>query len=489
VAAAAAADAAARERLRPATEALNRARDAHARLAAERGSLEARRGVLEDHVGQLDAEVAELAARRHEAEAAQAALPPATDGEDRLQGLRARLDEARRTLGERMGAHGLLQQAARARAARLEAIARERASWSQRDAGARQRLADLAERRARAEEDKAKVADWPERIALRRAALLGELDGAESRRRAAQDARVEAEAALAACDRDARAAEHALGEGREERVRREAQAEQARAQRTDLMRTIAERLEVAPERLAELAAQAGEEVTAASVDELAALLQRLNRERDGIGPVNLRAEIEAEEVERQHTVMASERADLETAIQKLRRGIGELNREGRERLMGAFKVIDGHFQALFTRLFGGGHAHIELVDSEDPLEAGLEIVASPPGKKLQTLSLLSGGEQALTAVALIFAQFLTNPSPICVLDEVDAPLDDANVDRFCNLLAEMARSGKTRFLVITHHPMTMSRMDQLFGVTMAERGVSQLVSVDLASAEQLRATA
>ena len=166
-----------------------------------------------------------------------------------------------------------------------------------------------------------------------------------------------------------------------------------------------------------------------------------------------------------------------------------LNREGRERLLGAFKEVDGHFQKLFTRLFGGGKAYLTLATDEDPLEAGLEIMASPPGKKLQSMSLLSGGEQALTALSLLFAVFLTNPAPICVLDEVDAPLDDANVERFCLLIQEIAAQTGTRFLVVTHHRLTMARVDRLFGVTMGERGVSQLVSVDLQSAEKIRRTA
>jgi chromosome segregation protein len=185
--------------------------------------------------------------------------------------------------------------------------------------------------------------------------------------------------------------------------------------------------------------------------------------------------------------MVTERQDLEAAIGRLRQGISSLNKEGRERLLTAFKEVDRHFQDLFIRLFGGGKAHLALTESDDPLEAGLEIMASPPGKRLQSLSLLSGGEQALTALALLFAVFLTNPAPICVLDEVDAPLDDANVERFCNLVTEIARVAGTRFVVITHHPYTMARMDRLFGVTMSERGVSQLLSVDLERAERMRA--
>ena len=183
---------------------------------------------------------------------------------------------------------------------------------------------------------------------------------------------------------------------------------------------------------------------------------------------------------------ATMRARIDEAIRKLRHGIANLNREGRGRLLAAFEEVNRNFSALFRHLFGGGEASLVLVESDDPLEAGLEIMCQPPGKKLSTLSLLSGGEQTLTALSLIFAVFLANPSPICVLDEVDAPLDDANVTRFCDLLDSMRARTKTRFMVITHNPITMSRVDRLFGVTMAERGVSQLVSVDLTTAESFR---
>ena len=249
-----------------------------------------------------------------------------------------------------------------------------------------------------------------------------------------------------------------------------------------------EKLDCAPEKLAEVA---GFEPDAPlpDLDQTEKKVERLVRERDTMGPVNLRADHEAHELTEQIDGLTTERADLIEAIEKLRRGISELNREGRQRLLASFAEVDRHFQHLFVRLFGGGEAHLELVESDDPLEAGLEIMASPPGKRLQSLQLLSGGEQALTATALIFAVFLTNPAPICVLDEVDAPLDDANVDRFCSMLDEMAKAGGTRFVVITHHRMTMARMHRLFGVTMAERGVSQLVSVDLQRAEELRQTA
>jgi chromosome segregation protein len=215
-------------------------------------------------------------------------------------------------------------------------------------------------------------------------------------------------------------------------------------------------------------------------------LTRLRSERDRLGGVNLKAEDELARLSEEHATLDAERADVEQAVLKLRGAIGQLNREAKKRLGEAFRTVDGHFRRLFGTLFGGGEARLEMIESEeDPLQGGLEIIAKPPGKKPATLSLLSGGEQTLTALSLIFAVFLTNPSPICVLDEVDAPLDDSNVDRFCTLMEQMASETSTRFLVITHHPMTMARMDRLFGVTMAEKGVSQLVSVDLATAERI----
>src|SRR5438034_5972029 len=222
------------------------------------------------------------------------------------------------------------------------------------------------------------------------------------------------------------------------------------------------------------------------LNEIEENLEKLRRDRERLGAVNLRAEEELREVVAQHTSLTTERDDLVEAIKRLRQGIQSLNREARERLLTSFEIVNGHFKRLFVELFGGGEAALHLIESDDPLEAGLEIIAKPPGKKPQTLSLLSGGEQALTALSLIFAVFLTNPSPICVLDAVDAPLDDHNVERFCNLLEAMLERTETRFLIITHHPLTMARMHRLFGVTMMERGVSQLVSVDLETAEQMR---
>jgi len=247
---------------------------------------------------------------------------------------------------------------------------------------------------------------------------------------------------------------------------------------------IREALDCAPEEAAAIAGIDGDHEP--DLADIEARLERYKLERERLGAVNLRADEEAREIAARRDALVKERDDLTAAMARLRQGITSLNREGRERLSAAFETVNGHFKRLFTHLFGGGEAELQLTESDDPLEAGLEIVARPPGKKPQIMTLLSGGEQALTALSLIFAVFLTNPAPICVLDEVDAPLDDANVVRFCNLLEEMTRSTETRFIAITHNPITMARMNRLFGVTMAERGVSQLVSVDLETAERYR---
>jgi chromosome segregation protein len=308
---------------------------------------------------------------------------------------------------------------------------------------------------------------------------------AEADRRACADKLQEAENALAEADRDARAALEAASTAREELARAEERFEASKRRLTDIAREIHDMLEIEPQGVAELA-ELKEGEALPDLAEVEATLERLRRERERLGAVNLRAEEELVEVETQHTSLTAERDDLVEAIKKLRLGIQSLNREARERLMASFQQVNTHFQQLFTKLFNGGTAELQLIESDDPLEAGLEILAKPPGKKPATLSLLSGGEQALTAMALIFAVFLTNPAPICVLDEVDAPLDDHNVERFCDMLDEMTQSTDTRFVIITHNPITMARMNRLFGVTMAERGVSQLVSVDLEAAVRFR---
>jgi chromosome segregation protein len=286
-----------------------------------------------------------------------------------------------------------------------------------------------------------------------------------------------ADTALRDAGHQERDAERLASEAREARARSEARSDAARETGAYAAERIVEAQDVAPEKLLETLDIDASQMPASDIVE--AQVNALKRQRDSLGAVNLRAEEDAKGVQIEHDGLVSEKTDLEAAIAALRSGIASLNREGRERLLTAFEQVNENFGLLFTHLFGGGEAKLVLVESDDPLEAGLEIMCQPPGKKLSTLSLLSGGEQTLTALALIFAVFLANPAPICVLDEVDAPLDDANVTRFCDLLDEMTRRTETRFLIITHHAVTMSRMDRLFGVTMGEQGVSQLVSVDL----------
>ncbi len=368
---------------------------------------------------------------------------------------------------------------------RIDAIKSETAAWDERRQGAAAQITTLKNRLDETRSERHGLEDAPQAFAEKRRGLISEVERAEASRRAAADRLAAGENALADADKAARAALEAMGTAREEAARAEERHVAAKRRLADVSHEIREMLEVDP---SEVAALAGIEPGAAlpDVTQVEAELDKLRRDRERIGAVNLRAEEELREVEAQHTSLATERDDLSEAIKRLRQGIQSLNKEARERLLASFEVVNNHFKRLFTELFGGGTAELQLIEHEDPLEAGLDILAKPPGKKPATLSLLSGGEQALTALALIFAVFLTNPAPICVLDEVDAPLDDHNVDRFCDLLDEMTRSTDTRFIIITHNPITMARMNRLFGVTMAERGVSQLVSVDLEAAVKIR---
>jgi chromosome segregation protein len=375
---------------------------------------------------------------------------------------------------------------AEARAQRLATVATERTRWELRRASASEQMAEHLRRQDRLREELTGVEAVPTEIAVKRNALLDTIGTAEAQRNEAGDARAEAEARLAEADKAVKAADAVLSSAREERARSQALLEAALARIDELRLRIRDELDCTPDALPEQAdLREGQELP--TLEYADAKVERLKREREQLGGVNLRAEEEAAEHEQRLQTMTDDRADLDGAIQRLRRGIQSLNREGRERLVDAFDKVNRNFQTLFAKLFQGGEARLSFTESEDPLEAGLEIFARPPGKRLQSLSLLSGGEQALTALALIFGVFLVNPAPVCVLDEVDAPLDDANVERFCDLLDEMTRLTDTRFLVITHHALTMSRMHRLFGVTMAERGVSQLVSVKLAEAQQVAA--
>ncbi len=476
----------ARAHLSRADEALHAAHEAQVQEAGRAAAAQSRRAALAEIAERLAGDLAEAERQRQEASAARDHLPPENQARDEIAALQEAVGELRQARAEAESAHYRLAAEAEARQARLDAVATQGSSWRRRAEAAALQLKRLAERRAEAEAALGQLADRPAEIASRRAALADQIDQAEDKRKRAADAVAEAESELAARDRAAQAANQALAAGREHRVRLEAAAQQARDREADFTRRIAETLDCAPEQ-ALAAADVKDPENLPDAESVQARLERLKRERDNMGPVNLRAETEAAELTEQLDTMRAERADLEAAIARLRQGISSLNREGRERLLAAFGKVDAHFRELFLRLFGGGRARLALTDSDDPLEAGLELIASPAGKRMQVMSLLSGGEQALTALALIFAVFLTNPAPICILDEVDAPLDDNNVARFLDLLDDIVRSTGTRFLIVTHNPITMARMDRLYGVTMSEPGVSRLVSVDLARAEGLRA--
>ncbi|HJP22509.1 MAG: chromosome segregation protein SMC [Alphaproteobacteria bacterium] len=477
-----------RDRAREADDYLRGQQESHAAAIEERAARQARLTAVAEALAALDHDLDEGAGRRAEADQALSALPPPEAAAAAIEELRSALVTARESHAEARAGRDALVAESRNRDARSAAIARESETWAGRRGAAESQIAALGERRNAAQEELAALSERPDEIARERAQLFERIAAAEAERDAAADALVQAESELARCDKAAQAAQQSLAAAREDRVRIEAQVSQAEQQQSDVAERMRETLSCTPAEAPEIA-ELKDPDDLPEIEPTESRLERLKRERDNMGPVNLRADAEAAEINERLETLNTERADLEAAIARLRQGIGSLNREGRERLLAAFKQVDEHFQALFERLFGGGQAHLALTESEDPLEAGLEIMASPPGKRMQVMSLLSGGEQALTALALLFSVFLTNPSPICVLDEVDAPLDDANVERFLGLVEEIARASEVRFLIVTHNPLTMARMDRLFGVTMTERGVSRLVSVDLGHAEHLRATA
>jgi chromosome segregation protein len=431
----------------------------------------------------------ESKSRDHEMKATQdlmAALPDLDKLAIEIADQRKIVDRRRAELAaSRVELDGLLRQV-HADKERIVSIDAEYFSWNSRLEGGRAQAGVLSSRETAAAEELSAMERRPAEIEAERQMLASKLTDAESKRREMADVLVEAENILRELDKQARDMTESMAQARENRARLEAVSENQGSRRSEVAAQIFELYQVSAIKLPE-ALEIADTENLPPPSELEPKLEKLKAERERLGAVNLLAEQELSEVTVEHDRIETERDELVEAIAKLRGAIGSLNREGRQRLLQAFDTVNNHFRELFSTLFGGGEAYLTLIDSDDPLEAGLEIMASPPGKKLQSLTLLSGGEQALTATALIFAVFLTNPSPICVLDEVDAPLDDANVERYCDLLRDMTRRSKTRFLIITHNAVTMSRMDRLFGVTMAERGVSQLVSVDLGAAEQLLA--
>ncbi len=444
----------------------------------------AEKNALEDRVERLSHEIRDVTAQRDTALEFKSGFKDNSNDEEKKANLFEKLSTTRLEADEASAAYRTLKNEADARKSRLEAVTREKSAWEKRGQTASERVKTLTGRREGTQLALSSATDGPDQFEARRNKLFSELEAAETRRNSAADNLAQAETNLRNAEKEAREAEAAHGTAREQRAAAEARATAASERIDETKARIDETLNCEPDGLKNQLGELSPESNLTESD-IERKLERLQNEREKMGGVNLRADIEADEQEERLVAMNDERADLMAAIARLREGIDELNSEGRERLLKAFDTVNGHFSRLFTTLFGGGEASLALTESEDPLEAGLEIMVSPPGKKLGSMSLMSGGEQALTATALIFAVFLSNPAPICVLDEVDAPLDDANVARYCNLLDEMTKQTNTKFIAITHNAVTMSRMNRLFGVTMAEQGVSQLVSMELESAARL----
>jgi chromosome segregation protein len=475
----------ARSTLADVEQALRRSiREEDAAVAAIERHASARLSLEERHQRAV-AEQAEAQNDERRASSALAALPPG----DATKAEVARLKEsgvvARLALADAQATTAALAQAIESDKSRRDAARNEAKNWRNRAGDAAKRVQEMNRRLAEAEAEHEALMGAPERLAIQIAELDGDAENARLRAGTALEAEREAETQLRDSETQAAVAGEALAVAREARAGAIARHENQELRRIEMGRISGERFECPAPVLPVKAGFEADDVQDAANE--SGRFEKLNQDRERLGPVNLVAETELRELEESSEKSQSERDELGQAINRLRGSIGSLNREGRARLLAAFEAVDKHFRRLFTTLFAGGDAHLALIDSDDPLEAGLEIMAQPPGKKLAALTLLSGGEQALTAVALIFGLFLTNPAPICVLDEVDAPLDDANIERFCDLLDRMAQETDTRYLIVTHNAVTMSRMNRLFGVTMIERGVSRLVSVDLGGAETLLA--
>lgn len=476
---------AARRQLETSEAAIRSAQRDEDQAATALERLASRRAEFAERMTRVSAELSEAEGDVGAAKAARAALPDGIATGQMVAQLQTASEAARASAAQIRAEAGALDRTITADRERLGAAQAESKSWKSRAGEAAARIAEMDKRAAAAEAEALTLVDAPARLAAT-------IVNAEAENAALTIAASEAAAAERAAEEELRGHQavldtivEGLAAAREERAGAVARAENQELRRIEMGRISGERFECPPPLLPERVGFDASEVGQADVE--SPRLERLTMDRERIGPVNLLAEDELGEIESEREKSAAERDELAEAITRLRGSIGSLNREGRTRLLAAFEAVNGHFQRLFSTLFNGGAAHLALIDSDDPLEAGLEIFAQPPGKRLTALTLLSGGEQALTAVALIFGLFLTNPAPICVLDEVDAPLDDANIERFCDLLDAMTRETATRYLIVTHNAVTMSRMHRLFGVTMIEQGISRLVSVDLGGAEALLA--
>jgi chromosome segregation protein len=460
------------------------ARDAdQAAVALER--LTSRRAEMGERIERVTAEQAEAETETRAAHAARLALPDGSDTARQVTTLQGSAETTRSIVAQLKAEAANLDRAIEADTSRLQSANSESRDWNARSGEAARRIEEMTKRAKAAEAEAQTLADAPAKLDARIDAAQAESIALFETAEAAATAERQGEAHLREIEATLAQAGEALASVREERAAASTRAENQELRRIEMGRVSGERFECPPPLLPEKAGFDPETIRDASIE--SAEHDRFTADRERLGPVNLVAEQELAEIEGEYAKSIIERDELTEAISRLRGSIGSLNREGRVRLLDAFEKVNDHFQRLFSTLFDGGQAHLALIDSDDPLEAGLEIFAQPPGKKLQSLTLLSGGEQALTAVALIFGLFLTNPAPICVLDEVDAPLDDANIERFCDLLDAMTRETDTRYLIVTHNAVTMARMHRLFGVTMVERGVSRLVSVDLGGAEALLA--
>ena len=427
-------------------------------------------------------EIKEITKSLKEIESQIKSLPSAEIKRDQLGDLRRELEGFRTKQLSSKSLYDSLHRETNERQDHLKNIYREIESWKQRNASSKNQLNQLANRRVALNEELTKLKFKPQELSGARDALLSKIETLNRQRSEASDALSKSETMLRETEKILKSSEADLANSRESMIRNEEAVNQTNLELDSIVNRIEEKLNCPPEDLFELSGLK-EGHSLPELELIERKIDRLMTERDNMGPVNLIAEAESEEISQKINSLIEERDELVKAIEKLRQGINKLNKEGRQRILVSYRDVDKNFQQLFVKLFGGGKAHLKMTESDDPLESGLEIMASPPGKKLQILSLLSGGEQALTALSLLFAVFLTNPAPICVLDEVDAPLDDANVNRFCNMLEDMALKERTKFLIVTHHRLTMARMHRLFGVTMSERGISKLVSVDLQESE------
>lgn len=400
--------------------------------------------------------------------------------------VRNNADQSRNELTDAMAAEQRIKSEESFQSRNLIQLGHQKENWKVREEEAKTRLISLEERLKTSQDEKNRLSTLPESFEKKEVELNIKIEEAISNRNIAADQLVKNETSLNDADKQVREAEKVVSTLREEMIKIEALLNLSKAKIQNIEERVFEKLKMKSTELNKFINTKEEDQPIKSIEILEKTLQRLLNERETLGAVNLRAEDEMNEMLNKIEVMSKERVDLEEAIAKLRSGIFELNKEGRQRLKESFEEVNENFKQLFQKLFGGGNAELRLVGNEDPLQAGLEVLASPPGKKMQLLSLLSGGEQALTAISLIFSVFLCNPAPICILDEVDAPLDDTNVGRFCDLLNQIVDETNTYFMVITHHRLTMAKMDRLFGVTMEQKGISKLVSVDLEQASRIR---